>query len=144
MKQAEILKQLRSFSSDEAARWIMNEYPLTAENYYDAFYLVSHLSWKKKNRQDLAMYYLSKRYVSERPYESFLKIMPTHEFFMIINHIVEENQSEIDIDMLIYQIDALMRLHNPHKNTKVQDFELWQEFKNKIATQHFSAIFQAA
>lgn len=75
------LNVLKQFSSEEAAKLIIENYPIDSEFYYMAFDLIKSFSWKRKDRQILAKYYLKKMpFATSKPYECFLKVMTLKEW----------------------------------------------------------------
>ncbi|MDO5356390.1 MAG: hypothetical protein Q4E77_02720, partial [Conchiformibius sp.] len=62
---------------------------------------------------------------------------------LVISDIIKNRllDSDIDFDLLMYQLDVLFRLHNPHIQTRKEDFELWDDFKDKISTEYMDKVF---
>ena len=74
------LKCLRKLSDDEAAAWIMAQFPLNSA-WMPAMTYIRHLSWRKPTRKVLFEYYFShQRWGNENIYIAFLSIMPVREF----------------------------------------------------------------
>ena len=116
-------KTLQRYSSEEAAEIIMQTYPLHAENYSLAFDLIKSKSWKKPDRQKLASYYLSKLpFASDKPYLTFLKIMPLKELLAIIYTKLPLDSSKIEL--LIYHLENVKRnsFLNEDDDTLLSDF----------------------
>ena len=90
------LLYLRSLSNEQAMEWLIKNYPLDSDNYYMVFYLIPHLSWKKKYRRKLAEYYFAKLpFASDIPFTSFLKIMPPHEMLKIIDYVLSNDKKDL-------------------------------------------------
>ena len=120
------LNVLKQLSSEEAAKLIIENYPIHSEYYYRAFDLIKSFSWKKKDRQILARYYLNKiPFATSKPYECFLQVMPLKELLMIIKEIqiVDDEKN----NLLKYHLETILK----NKNLNDMDFNLLNNFINK-------------
>jgi hypothetical protein len=71
-----IIDYLRNMTSDQAADWLMEKYPVRNNNWGEAIIIMSHLSWKKEDQLRLANHYLSKLpFANGRPYTVFASFM---------------------------------------------------------------------
>lgn len=119
------LNVLKQLSSEEAAKLIIENYPIHSEYYYRAFDLIKSFSWKKKDRQILARYYLNKiPFATSKPYECFLQVMPLKELLMIIKEIqiVDDEKN----NLLKYHLETILK----NKNLNDMDFNLLNNFIN--------------
>ena len=79
-KTFEQLKSLRKLPDDEAAVWIMAQFPL-GSSWIPAMTYIRHLSWRKPTRKLLFEYYfVHQRWGNKNIYTAFLSIMPVREF----------------------------------------------------------------
>jgi hypothetical protein len=97
-----ILKELRKMTSEEAADWLIQNCPITAENSGDAFLLLPRISWQKCDQLKLANHYLSKiPYASHKPYEVFASFMQLGKLISVMENFLPPNDTD----------KALLRYH---------------------------------
>jgi hypothetical protein len=101
------LDELRKMPSEEAADWLLANYPIGSENSGDAFLMIPRLSWKKGDQRKLAEHYLSKMpYANPRPYEAFATIMRTTRLVDIVADFLPA--SEADKSLLRYHLAPVL------------------------------------
>jgi hypothetical protein len=92
-----ILSDLRKKSSNEAANWLMERYPLGSPNSGEPITILSHLSWKKADQVRLAEYYLSNMpFANAWAYKAFARIMSVHRLVEIMKkHIPSDDRKKL-------------------------------------------------
>ena len=102
--------QLRQMSSAEAVDFLIENLPISYENYshYQAISLLSCRSWKAEDQNRLAEYYFSAMdSFQSSAFIEFLKIMPRDRF--IRNFLKKINGvDERDIDLVLYRVRSAM------------------------------------
>ena len=128
------LLYLRSLSNEQAMEWLIKNYPLYSDNYYMVFYLIPHLSWKKKYRRKLAEYYFAKLpFASDIPFTSFLKIMPPHEMLKIIDYVLSNDKKDLkSIELSLYYINNALVKNNNGKEWDNKNMDAINNFFTKF------------
>lgn len=102
--------QLRQMSSAEAVDFLIENLPISYENYshYQAISILSCRSWKAEDQNRLAEYYFSAMdSFQSSAFIEFLKIMPRDRF--IRNFLKKINGvDERDIDLILYRVRSAM------------------------------------
>jgi hypothetical protein len=99
---------LRRLSSEEAANWLIEQYPVESENYGEAIVLLAHRSWKKSDQFRLARYYFRRvPFASSRPYEIFASFMSLSSFIKVIQERVPLNKE--DRSLLVYHLKPVLK-----------------------------------
>lgn len=100
--------ELKRVSSEEAATWLMDQYPVNNPDYGRALLLLRSRSWKRTDQIRLARYYFQKiPFASSRPYEVFATFMSIQQ----LTKAIKENMptSEADLDLLRYHLEPVLR-----------------------------------
>ncbi|WP_225908839.1 hypothetical protein [Pseudomonas lactucae] len=96
-------------TSDQAAAWLLNRYPLTSDNWGEALLLLPHRSWKKPEQKRLADYYFKKiPFSSARGYQAFASIMSVKLMVACISDALPKDPSRIEL-VLYHLIPVLKR-----------------------------------
>ena len=102
--------QLRQISSADAVDFLIENLPISYENYshYQAISLLSCRSWKAEDQNRLAEYYFSAMdSFQSSAFIEFLKIIPRDRF--IRNFLKKINGvDERDIDLVLYRVRSAM------------------------------------
>lgn len=94
-------------ASEDAATWLMENYPVDAHNYGDAIALIPHRSWGRSDQIRLARHYLRKLpFASSRVYEAFASFMSLDLFVKIIKEYWPHD--EADVSLLIYHLRPVL------------------------------------
>ncbi|WP_157969779.1 hypothetical protein [Pseudomonas huaxiensis] len=115
--------QISDMSSEQAAEWIMNRYPLHSSDYGEAFILIPHRSWSRSEQRKLANYYLRKiPFAGGRSYESLASIMPARVLLVEVYKYLPDNK--LDLELLIYYLTpALLKCARADQDVQaVEDF----------------------
>lgn len=99
--------ELRKMSSNQAAEWLIENYPMEYSGYGEALQLLPHRSWKRADQIRLARYYLKRMpFASSRVYEIFAAIMA----FDILIGLIRENlpSDKSDMDLLLYHLRPVL------------------------------------
>ena len=99
---------LRKMGSDDAADWLMDQYPIERPDYGNAIILLAHRSWKKRDQIRLADYYFQKiPFANSRPYEVFASFMSTSNLIKMLRKHLPNSTS--DLDLLVYHLEPILR-----------------------------------
>jgi len=97
-----IVANLRKMESGEAADWLMERYPTTADQWGEAITIIPHLSWKRTDQVRLADYYLSRLPVaSARAYQAFASFMKASLLIEVVSRYIP---GENFIDLFEYYV----------------------------------------
>lgn len=98
---------IRGLSSQEAASWLMESYPVDALDYGNAIALLTHRSWKRADQVRLANYYLKKLpFASSRVYEAFASFMSIDLLIKILNEHLPKSSAEMSL--LVYYVGPVL------------------------------------
>ncbi len=101
-------EKIRSMTSEDAATWMLAEYPVSNPAHGRAYQLLPHRSWKRADQIRLADYYFQKiPYASARPYEAFASFMSVHLMLRLIARHMP--LAEGDRDLLDYHLRRVAR-----------------------------------
>lgn len=101
--QKKSIMKIARMSSEDAAQWVVENYPISANNYGDAFFYVCHRTWKVPDQKKLARYYFKKLpFSSERGYEAFASIMSMRNLICCVKELLPSTAS--DKDLLLYHL----------------------------------------
>lgn len=99
---------LRKLSSEDAATWLMENYPVGNLNSADMCFLMGHRSWKKPEQIQLAKYYLSKTpFANAKPYEVFASFMSIANLATIMLEYVPVTAAHRNI--LAYHLEPILK-----------------------------------
>ena len=127
MNNQEIAKYLREIDNSKAAEWLINHYPRKSDNYSDVFHIIPRVSWKKKERKKIARYYLYNLHFStQKPFLSFLKIMPVRELIDVLNEI-KEYRNDFD-ELAIYHLQNI----SASKDMNIENRKLINDFLKSL------------
>ena len=102
-----LIEQMKSFSSAEAAAWLMEKFPLGNPDYWRAFELFKHRSWKKSEQVALCRYYMQKvPFANARPYEAFARTMSLRTFLAILKEV--QPSTEEDLQLFLYHVKSAL------------------------------------
>ncbi len=102
--------QLRQMSSADAVDFLIENLPISYENYshYQAISLLSCRSWKAEDQNRLAEYYFSAMdSFQSSAFIEFLKIMPKNRFIRSFLKKIN-GVDEKDIDLVLYRVRSAM------------------------------------
>lgn len=123
-----MVTELRKISSDQAADWVLLNYPLTNPDYWIGLELISHLSWKRSDQVRLAQHYLKRLpFASAKPYEIFASFMSLGIFLRTIHENLPE--AKHDKELLLYHLSPI--LHKVGKSNA--DHAIIQKFIADLA-----------
>jgi hypothetical protein len=117
------VNSLRGMSSEEAADWLMDRYPVDSNDYGWAFVIAPHLSWKRADQLRLADYYFSKLpFASGRPFEAFASFMSVSRLVDVLRRHLSADKRAIDLTGY-YSVPVLKRnAKSPKDHQAVQSF----------------------
>lgn len=108
-RQRALCTQLAKMSSDQAADWLLANYPLESSDWGEALLLIPHRTWKRPDQMRLAKYYFKKLpFSGPRGYESFAAIMSIKSLLDCISEAIPAEKSRIDL-LLYYLTPTLNR-----------------------------------
>lgn len=118
-----LCKEIVKMTSDQAAAWIMSEYPINSEHWSEALVLIPHRSWKKSEQRLLAEYYFKNvPFSSGRGYEAFASIMSIKLMIARLKDAVPRDPARCDL-MQYYLIPVLERFaKNDTDRMAINDF----------------------
>lgn len=100
---------ISGMTSEQAADWLINTYPISSEEYSHAFELMSRRSWKRSEQRKLANHYLRKiPFAAGRAYSALASIMPARVLIEELIKYIPEEKADIDL-MLYYLLPALSK-----------------------------------
>ncbi|MGN6580430.1 MAG: hypothetical protein ACTHJ1_10675 [Bordetella sp.] len=120
-----IVDDLRKMTSNEAAEWLIERYPIGSAKWGDAIVIMAHLSWKKADQIRLADHYLSRLpFASAKPYEVFASFMKVSRLVDILRKNAPVGTA--DRSLLEYHAGpVLMRAaQTPEDREMVENFRL--------------------
>lgn len=110
-------------TSEDAAEWLINTYPINLDGWGEALILIPHRSWLRADQKRLANYYFKKLpYAHSTAYEAFASFMSIKTLLNCIRARLPMNPS--DTDLLLYcLIPALRKFARNHAdNQLIADF----------------------
>lgn len=123
----ELAERIGRMTSEEAADWLIANYPVEKANYGDAISVVSHRSWRRADQVRIAKHYLKKiPFASAKPYEAFASFMSIRSFLQVVEEYVPEGNAEKSL--LLYYLKPV--LQQAAKNNT--DHELVAAFVSRI------------
>lgn len=100
--------KLKSLASEDAASYLMETFPIEAENYSEAFKVMAHRSWKKNDQLRLARFYLRKiPFANSKPYEVFASFMSVPNLISVVKEVITNKAN--DSDLLIYYVAPVLK-----------------------------------
>ncbi|MHA6194463.1 hypothetical protein ACX3YG_08850 [Pseudomonas wadenswilerensis] len=124
--------QISSMSSEEAAEWLMSQYPVDASGYGEVFVLIPHRSWKRAEQQRLASYYLQKMpFAAGKAYDSLASVMPVRVLLDAASKYVPNDPGRIDL-LLYYLVPVLSKRVRSQRDFEVLESFLSMVDKNKV------------
>jgi hypothetical protein len=106
--QAKIKTKLKVLASEDAASYLMETFPIEAENYSEAFKVMSHRSWKKNDQLRLARFYLKKTpFVNSKPYEVFASFMSLPNLISVVKEAISNKPN--DSDFIVYYVTPVLK-----------------------------------
>lgn len=103
-----VCRDLLAKTSENAASWILETYPLSSQSYGEAFLLIPHRSWARKDQARLAGYFLKKvPFASSKPYEALLSVMSADLFLSILREHLPMNED--DLQLLAYNLRPVLK-----------------------------------
>jgi hypothetical protein len=122
-----IVSDLRKMSSEAAADWLMDRYPLGSSDWGEAITILPHLSWKKPDQLRLAHHYLSRLpFASAKPYEAFASFMKVSRLVSILR----ENAPTSAPDKELLEYHAGPALARAAKTP--EDHDLVENFRSEL------------
>lgn len=122
-RQIKIYSYIKSLSSEEAARWLIDTYHLDSDDLGDAYTVIQHRSWRKNDQINLANYFLDKQpHASPVGYEAFLSFMSIPSFIRVMKQKLPEDRSAYSL--LLYHLDSVLKKHskNEKDNALIENF----------------------
>ncbi len=99
----------RKVERSSRLQWLFEHYPITAKDYYIAYFLIASDTWNKSQRRAILEYYLQTiPHASEQYYLKLLKVIPLAEFIEVIDRIKMKLNDE-DLDLLNYYLSPILR-----------------------------------
>lgn len=99
---------LRSMASNEAAGWVLREYPLGSPDWGLALRLLDHLSFRRADWTRLARHYLAHApYADDRAYRLFARALGIPRFLAVLGQVMPANSDRGDL--LRYHLEPLLR-----------------------------------
>lgn len=124
------IMKLARMSSEDAAQWVIENYPLSANNYGDAFFYVCHRTWKVPDQKKLARYYFKKLpFSSERGYEAFASIMSMKNLIGCVRELLPSTAS--DKNLLLYHLLPVLNKHASNEGDHQLIFDFCSEVKSE-------------
>lgn len=122
-RQAELCKQLSKMSSDQAADWLIDTYPIDSDEWGEAIFLLPHRSWKKTEQQRLANHFFKKLpFSGYRGYEAFASIMSVASMVGCVKKALPEDAARREL-LLYYLVPVLRRsAKNDSDRRIIEDF----------------------
>lgn len=118
---------ISGMTSEQAAEWLINRYPISSEEYNEAFVLIPHRSWGRSEQRRLANYYLGKvPFAAGRAYEALASIMPARVLLKELVYYIPEENADVEL-MVYYLMPALSKC--TRNNLDVRAVE---EFKDEV------------
>lgn len=106
--QTKLETKLKSLASEDAASYLMETFPIEAENYGEAFKVMGHRSWKKNDQLRLARFYLKKiPFANSKPYEVFASFMSLPNLISVVKEVVTNKPN--DSDLLVYYVAPVLK-----------------------------------
>ena len=107
-KQRHVCRYLRELESAQAADWLMQQYPTSADNWGEALIAMAHRSWEKPDQVRLARYYLAKiPHASALAYEAFASFMSVPTLIAVIKDQIPSSPE--DRGLLEYHLVPVLR-----------------------------------
>ena|SRR5579875_3183084 len=111
--------QLNELTSEDAATLLMETYPITADNYSEAFIVMNYRSWEKVDQIRLARFYLQKMpFASSKPYEVFASFMSLPILIGIVNELLPAKIDDQKL-MAYYLIPVIRKFADSEKNSDI-------------------------
>ena len=125
--QTQIATKLKGLASEDAASFLMETFPIEAENYSEAFQVMAHRSWKKTDQLRLARFYLKKTpFANSKPYEVLASFMSMPGFISVVREAISDKPN--DRQLIIYHVTPVLK-----KNIKTEkDRELVAGFITEL------------
>jgi len=112
--QTQIETKLKGLASEDAASFLMETFPIEAENYSTAFQVMAHRSWKKTDQLRLARFYLKKTpFASSKPYEVLASFMSIPTFISVVREAISNKPN--DRQLIVYHVTPVLK-----KNIKTE------------------------
>lgn len=106
--QKSLSKKLGDMTSEEAAGWLLSNYPIDKPGYQDAITLITHRSWQRPEQLRLSRYYLGKLpFSSAKPYEAFASFMSIKLVLKVIEGFIPE--TDADRKLLLYHLRPVLQ-----------------------------------
>ncbi|WP_425221492.1 hypothetical protein [Pseudomonas sp.] len=108
-KQRSLCRYLAKMESAQAAEWLISTYPIDSVDYGEAFWLMSHRSWRRGDQKRLAIYYFKKLPFSGAfGYESFASFMSTSALLSCVRARLPMSHADVEL-LLYYLVPALKK-----------------------------------
>ena len=121
------IKMLNRMSSEDAATWLMTEYPIDSPGYGVAIKLLAHKSWKKSDQLRLARYYFQKiPFASIKTYEVFASFMSIPSFLGVVKEYIPTEKNKLDL--LLYYLRPVLE----GRVRRVSDAKLVERFLDDL------------
>lgn len=106
--QTKIETKLKDLASEDAASYLMEIFPIEAENYGEAFKVMAHRSWKKNDQLRLARFYLRKiPFANSKPYEVFASFMSLPNLISVVKEAISNKPN--DSDLIAYYVAPVLK-----------------------------------
>lgn len=104
-----LAEKIGRMTSEEAADWLLANFPIENAGYGDAIAVVGHRSWRRAEQMRIARHYLKKiPFASAKPYEVFASFMSIGNFLQVIEERLPEECTRRSL-LLYYSIPVLQR-----------------------------------
>ncbi|OWB26300.1 hypothetical protein ACQR53_21355 [Xanthomonas oryzae] len=99
----DLCDNLIAMESQDAARWLINNFPAGSQNSGYAFQMIGHRSWRRADQKILATHYLSTiPFANSRGYEVFASFMSVGSLLSCIKPYIPKE--EVKLDLLRYNL----------------------------------------
>lgn len=117
LDQSEACKKIRALSSEDAVEWLIANYSFETGSAGEAYVIMPHRSWTKRDQTKLAEYFLSNvPHRSDRGYKAFLKFMSLPRFIKALErHLPEDRQQR---DLMRYHLLPIFNSHPDREKNK--------------------------
>jgi hypothetical protein len=122
-----ICKELVKLTSEEAAEWVVEKYPIDSMNFGEALVIIPHRSWRKADQKRLANYYFQKLpFSGPGGYEAFASFMSIKTLIDCVSN--RFPLGEADAELLSYYLFPVLKKFAKNKN----DFDFIFKFQQIV------------
>ncbi|MDM1758049.1 MULTISPECIES: hypothetical protein [Acinetobacter] len=105
----QIKLEFRKVERSSRLQWLFEHYPISAKDYYIAYFLIASDTWKKFERKAILEYYLQTLpHASDQYYLKLLKVIPLAEFIEVVDQI-KTHLDDSKLDLLNYYLEPIIK-----------------------------------